>query len=288
MGRLGADSWEILAHRAVWGTLAAWVFVVLARQGAQVAAVLRSPRLLGRLALSALLIGGNWALYVWGVNAGRVLESSLGYYLTPLLNMAAGALIFRERFDALGLGAIVLAGIGVALQGVALGHFPWMAVVLALSFGAYGIVRKLVQADAQTGLFVECLFLPVPGPLWIAYASPPGPGHLAASPAAAAWLPAAGSTPPIPLALFASAARGRPLGATVLPLPPGPHPHVARLGGPPANSVVPEPPARPREGLPSPHPHPPLTHLPHPHRTHNCTRCLSRHHHPPNLHYTTR
>ncbi|MFM8821037.1 MAG: hypothetical protein ACKOD3_10965 [Phenylobacterium sp.] len=73
MGRLGADSWEILAHRAVWGTLAAWVFVVLARQGAQVAAVLRSPRLLGMLALSALLIGGNWALYVWGVNAGRVL-----------------------------------------------------------------------------------------------------------------------------------------------------------------------------------------------------------------------
>ena len=214
MGRLGADSWEILAHRAVWGTLAAWVFVVLARQGAQVAAVLRSPRLLGMLALSALLIGGNWALYVWGVNAGRVLESSLGYYLTPLLNMAAGALIFRERFDALGLGAIVLAGIGVALQGVALGHFPWMAVVLALSFGAYGIVRKQVQADAQTGLFVECLFLAVPGALWMAYLALTGQGHVDDSPAAAAWLLAAGPITAIPLVLFAWAARRMPLSAT--------------------------------------------------------------------------
>jgi drug/metabolite transporter (DMT)-like permease len=140
MGRLGADSWEILAHRAVWGTLAAWVFVVLARQGNQVAAVLRSPRRLGMLALSALLIGANWALYVWGVNAGRVLESSLGYYLTPLLNMAAGVLIFRERFDVLGLGAIVLAGIGVALQGLALGH--------AVGVGLCAILIKVVaQVD---------------------------------------------------------------------------------------------------------------------------------------------
>ena len=213
MGRLGADSWEILAHRAVWGTLAAWVFVVLARQGAQVAAVLRSPRLLGMLALSALLIGANWALYVWGVNAGRVLESSLGYYLTPLLNMAAGALIFRERFDVLGLGAIVLAGIGVALQGLALGHFPWMAVVLALTFGAYGIVRKQVQADAQTGLFVECLFLAVPGGLWMAHLALTGQGHVDDSPAAAAWLLAAGPITAIPLVLFSWAARRMPLSA---------------------------------------------------------------------------
>ena len=213
MGRLGADSWEILAHRAVWGTLAAWVFVVLARQGAQVAAVLRSPRRLGMLALSALLIGANWALYVWGVNAGRVLESSLGYYLTPLLNMAAGVLIFRERFDVLGLGAIVLAGVGVALQGLALGHFPWMAVILALTFGAYGIVRKQVQADAQTGLFVECLFLAIPGAIWMAHLAQTGQGHMDDSPAAAAWLLAAGPITAIPLVLFAWAARRMPLSA---------------------------------------------------------------------------
>ena len=127
--------------------------------------------------------------------------------------MAAGALIFRERFDALGLGAIVLAGIGVALQGVALGHFPWMAVVLALSFGAYGIVRRQVQADAQTGLFAECLFVAVPGALWMAYLALTGQGHVEDSPAAAAWLLAAGPITAIPLVLFAWAARRMPLSA---------------------------------------------------------------------------
>ena len=213
MGRLGADAWEILAHRAVWGTLTAWVFVLLARQGLQVARILRSPRQLAALALSAVLIGANWALYVWGVNAGRVLESSLGYYLTPLLNMAAGALIFRERFDGFGLAAIVLAGLGVALQGLALGHFPWVALVLALTFGAYGVVRKQVQADAQTGLFIECLFLAIPGALWMGFLTLSGQGHFDDSPAAAAWLLAAGPITAIPLVLFAWAARRMPLSA---------------------------------------------------------------------------
>ena len=213
MGRLGADAWEILAHRAVWGTLTAWVFVLLARQGLQVARILRSPRQLAALALSAVLIGANWGLYVWGVNAGRVLESSLGYYLTPLLNMAAGALIFRERFDGFGLAAIVLAGLGVALQGLALGHFPWVALVLALTFGAYGVVRKQVQADAQTGLFIECLFLAIPGALWMGFLTLSGQGHFDDSPAAAAWLLAAGPITAIPLVLFAWAARRMPLSA---------------------------------------------------------------------------
>ena len=213
MGRLGADAWEILAHRAVWGTLTAWVFVLLARQGLQVARILRSPRQLAALALSAVLIGANWALYVWGVNAGRVLESSLGYYLTPLLNMAAGALIFRERFDGFGLAAIVLAGLGVALQGLALGHFPWVALVLALTFGAYGVVRKQVQADAQTGLFIECLFLAIPGALWMGFLTLSGQGHFDDSPPAAAWLLAAGPITAIPLVLFAWAARRMPLSA---------------------------------------------------------------------------
>ena len=213
VGRLGADSWEILAHRAVWGALTAGVFVLAARQGPQVLQVVRSPRRLAFLALSALLIGANWALYVWGVNAGRVLESSLGYYLTPLLNMVAGVLVFRERFDRVGLAAIVLAGIGVALQGLALGHFPWVALILALTFGAYGVVRKQIAADAQTGLFIESLFLAVPGLAWMILLGVRGQGHLDDSPVAAAWLLAAGPFTAIPLVLFAWAARRMPLSA---------------------------------------------------------------------------
>jgi len=135
MGRLGMGSWEILAHRSIWGAPTALLFVLMAGQGPQALAVFRNPRLLAGLFLSALLIGSNWALYVWAVNSGKVLETSLGYYLTPLLNMAAGVVFFRERLDRVSIAAMVLAAIGVAVQGVAVGHLPWVSLILAVSFG---------------------------------------------------------------------------------------------------------------------------------------------------------
>ncbi len=213
MGKTGAGSWEILAHRSVWGALTALIFVLASRQTGQVMAVFRNPRLLGALVLCSALIGVNWSLYVWGVNSGRVIESSLGYYLTPLLNMAAGVVIFRERFDRFGLAAIVLAGIGVVIQGLALGHMPWIAIILALTFGGYGVVRKQIAAEAQTGLFVECLFLTVPGLAWIFWASTHGQSHFLATPAATFWLMSAGPVTALPLMLFAWAARRMPLSA---------------------------------------------------------------------------
>src|SRR5690606_38753023 len=99
MGRAGADAWEIMGHRAIWSVLWAGLLVLLARQGSQVLAVLRRPKVVGWLTVSTLLIALNWALFVWAVNSGRTLETSLGYYLNPLLNMALGAWLFRERLD---------------------------------------------------------------------------------------------------------------------------------------------------------------------------------------------
>ena len=159
MGRLGISPWEIIAHRTLWAVPVALLFVLAARQSRQVLEVFRTPRVLGWLSVSALLIGGNWMIYIWAVNSGRVLETSLGYYINPLLAMAAGALIFRERIDRIGVLAIGLAAVGVVIQTVALGHLPVVSLVLAVTFCGYAIVRKRVAANAQTGLLVECLLL---------------------------------------------------------------------------------------------------------------------------------
>jgi len=211
IGRLGIDPAEALAHRTIWAAPTALIFVLLARQWPQVAAVFRQPKVLVWLMLSAGLIATNWIVFIWAVNAGRVLETSLGYYITPLINMAAGTLIFRERMDRVGLAAIALAALGVVIHTVALGRLPLVSLVLALSFGGYGVVRKQVAADAQTGLFIECLLLAVPSTVFVLWLEHQGGGHFLTSPATVAWLMAAGPITAVPLVLFAWAARRIPL-----------------------------------------------------------------------------
>lgn len=213
IAREGAGSWETLCERIIWGGLAAAIFVGFARQWGQVARVLREPRTLALLALSSCLIGVNWISYIWAVNSHRVLDASLGYYITPLVSMAAGAFMFRERLSRLGLVAIALAAAGVIVQAVAIGHLPLISLVLALSFGSYGIVRKRVAADAQTGLLIECLILLAPALAYVVWLERSGAGHLFSSPQSAAWLLASGPITAAPLALFAWAARRMPLSA---------------------------------------------------------------------------
>jgi chloramphenicol-sensitive protein RarD len=211
MNSTGASPIEIVGHRAFWSVFWAGGLVLLAGQGAQVRQVLRSPGVLAQLALSTVLITINWSLYVWSVINGHTLETSLGYYLIPLINMAAGALIFRERLNRFGLAAMSLAVVGVGLQTIAVGSLPWIAIILALSFGGYGIVRKRVKADAQTGLFVECLFMTLPALGLLAWLQTHGQGHVFKSAPAALALFIAGPATVVPLVLFAWAARRMPL-----------------------------------------------------------------------------
>lgn len=213
MGRLGVGAWEILAHRTLWAVPTALLFVLLARQTGDLARVLRDPRTLAWLALSAAVIAVNWLVFIWAVNNGRVLETSLGYFINPLMAMAAGAVIFRERLDAVGKGAIALAALGVAIQAVALGHIPVVSLTLAVSFCAYGVIRKRVAAEAQTGLLIECLILAAPGVVLIAWLERSGQGHFADDPAAALWLLACGPMTALPLMMFAWAARRLPFSA---------------------------------------------------------------------------
>jgi len=213
IGKLGVGPWETLAHRTFWSIPAAGLFVLLAGQGRQVAAVFRNRRVLAWLILSSLLIATNWIVFIWAVNSGRLLETSLGYYINPLVNMAAGALLFRERIDKVGYAAMGLAGVGVVIQALALGHLPLVSLVLAFSFGGYGVVRKQVAADAQTGLFVECLLMGLLGLAFVIWLQAQGQGHFAQSPATMAWLIASGPITAVPLVLFAWSARRIPLSA---------------------------------------------------------------------------
>lgn len=213
VGRLGAGPWEILAHRILWGAPTAVVLVLLGRQGADVRAVLRQPRTLSWLALSATTIAVNWIVFIWAVTSGRVLETSLGYYILPLLNMAAGALIFGERIDRVGQAAIGLAVVGVALQTLALGHLPLVSLALAISFGAYGIIRKRVAAEAQTGFLFESGFLLLPSAAFVVWMGLHGKSGFGHSLPLSAWLMSCGPLTAIPLLWFAWAARRLPLSA---------------------------------------------------------------------------
>jgi len=213
VGKQGPQAWEILTHRVIWGAVTAGILVLLAKQGPQVLRILTEPRTVGLLLLSASFVGLNWVLFIYAVNNGKVLETSLGYYINPLVNIAAGAVIFREKLGRIALVAIALAAIGVAVQAVALGHLPWISLILAFSFGAYGVVRKWVSADAQAGLFVECLLLGAPALAYIAWLEWHGGGHFTATPAATFWLIMSGPITAGPLALFSWAARRMPLSA---------------------------------------------------------------------------
>ncbi|WP_374388681.1 EamA family transporter RarD [Brevundimonas sp.] len=202
---------EILAHRAVWSVFVAGLFLLLAGQWGEARAVLGQPRTFGWLVLSAVMIATNWSLYVFATTHHATLEASLGYYINPLLNMAAGAVLFRERIDRLSGVAIGLAAVGVAIQTAALGHVPVIGLTLAITFCAYAVIRKRVPASAQTGLFVECLVLLPVGAVFLAWLATHGQAAGFASPAGLAWALVNGPATVIPLVLFAWSARRLPL-----------------------------------------------------------------------------
>jgi chloramphenicol-sensitive protein RarD len=211
LGRLGADAFEIVAQRAVWAAPCAFVLVIVAGQGGEVLRLLLSPRRLGLLTISSVAIASGWTMYVWAVDHGHKLDASLGYYINQLMNMAAGALFFRERISRSGLVAIGLAAIGVVLQGMATGHLPLIALFLATTFWIYGLIRKQIDAEAQSGLFVECLILMGSGVAYAVWPWHAGGGVFGHTPSATLLMMLAGPVTVAPLALFSWTARRLPL-----------------------------------------------------------------------------
>jgi chloramphenicol-sensitive protein RarD len=147
----------IVAERTIFSLL--FLAVILAFVGGfgEVRTLLSDTRRLKVLGLSSLLLFGNWMLYVWAVETGQVLEASFGYFINPLVNVALGMVLLGERQSPLQIAAIVIAGIAIAIQTIAMGSVPFVALGLALSFGIYGFIRKTAAAGPATGLFAETL-----------------------------------------------------------------------------------------------------------------------------------
>lgn len=153
---------QIIAHRVVWSAVLVVGWLMLRQGGGWLRRIAAQPRALPTLAASSVLISFNWGLYIWAVNNGHVVESSLGYFINPLVSVLLGVLVLGERLTRLQWVSVVLAGLGVAWLTWQTGRAPWIAIGLATSFGAYGLLRKLVQVDAVPGLGLESLYLLLP------------------------------------------------------------------------------------------------------------------------------
>lgn len=155
-------SFQIIAHRIVWSAVLVGGWLLLRERFGWLRAIAARPRALPMLALSSVLIAFNWGLYVWAVNSGHVVESSLGYFVNPLFNVLLGVLVLRERLNGLQWLSVACAALGVAWLTWQAGAVPWIALGIAASFGLYGLVRKLVVVDAVAGLGMESLYLLLP------------------------------------------------------------------------------------------------------------------------------
>ncbi|MYL96349.1 EamA family transporter RarD [Novosphingobium sp. FGD1] len=199
---------EVVVWRLMFTLPFCLAVVLLTRQAPALRTALTTSRVLGALAVSGLLIGTNWLIYVIAVMEGHVLAASLGYYINPLVNVLAGTIFLHEKLTRRQWIAVALAAIGVALLAQGALDTLWISLVMALSFAGYGLVRKLVPVDALPGLTVETIVLLLPGLALLAFQAA-GPQGLAmgASLRLDLLLACAGPLTAIPLMLFASAAR---------------------------------------------------------------------------------
>ncbi|HZY32911.1 MAG TPA: EamA family transporter RarD [Rhodanobacter sp.] len=205
-------SLQIVMHRIVWST----VFVVgwlLWQRRDWLRVALAKPRIAWMLALSGVLIAFNWGLYIWAVNAGHVVESSLGYFINPLVSVLFGVIFLRERLTRVQWVSVGLASVGVLWLTVQYGHPPWIAIGLALSFAFYGLIRKLAAVDSVAGLGVESVYLFLPALAVLLWGEAHGSGGFLD--AWGLWLDAllilGGALTALPLIGFAYAVRRVPL-----------------------------------------------------------------------------
>jgi chloramphenicol-sensitive protein RarD len=155
-------AYEIAVHRGLWSLPIAIAVIWWLGQGPDVRRALATPRVLLTLFFTSLIILFNWGFYIWSIEVGRTLEASLGYFINPLFNIVAGFLFLGERFTRIQTVAIALAAIGVVVQTVATGVFPWLGLMLGLSFSIYGFLRKTVDVGATQGFVIEVMLLFLP------------------------------------------------------------------------------------------------------------------------------
>ena len=195
-------------HRVFWSLAFLLVLLAALRRWSWLSGVMRSPRVLAAFAASAVLLSINWVTYIWAVGNGHVVDASLGYFMTPLLNVALGYTVLHERLRREQWFALALAALGVIWLTLQAGQLPWIALVLASSFGAYGLLRKIATLGALEGLTLETLVL-LPAAIagfWYLQAS--GQARFPTPDTSTnLWLLGVGPVTAVPLLLFAAGAR---------------------------------------------------------------------------------
>lgn len=211
---LGVPALELLGHRVVWSLAFVGVLQFARRDRTRLAQAWRRPVTLRAFVLTAVLLGVNWLVYLWANNNGHIVEASLGYFITPLVNVVLGLVVLRERLRRGQLLAVGIAAIGVGYLILNAGGWLWISFVLALSFGLYGLLRKTARLDSLEGLSVEMAILFWPALGYLLYLEATGRGALGhGSPLTDALLVGAGVVTAVPLLLFAYGARRIPLSA---------------------------------------------------------------------------
>ena len=206
------DPLEVLTQRVIWAVPFGALILAARSQWPEVKRALTHRAMLGWLTLSALFIAVNWFTYIWAIQDERIFETSLGYYINPLTNMLVGVLFLGERLRRQQTIAVVLAAIGVLVLTISGGQVPWVALVLALTFTVYAVIRKKVVIGGMPGLFVETILLAPFALAWFAWLLATNNAMFGSGGAALTfWLVMAGPITAVPLLCFALAARRLPL-----------------------------------------------------------------------------
>lgn len=197
-----ANPLEIVSHRAVWTLVFCLIVLALSKQILTTLTVMKNPKTMAALLLSTILVSINWITYIWAVNHGHVVEAALGYYINPLIIIAFGVILLREKLRPLQWVAVGIAAVGVLVLTIDYGRLPWVAISLALSWGSYGLVKKRLNLGALEGLAIETLISFIPYAGYIIYLGQQGTGQFGHKPLLTILLISAGAVTAIPLLLF--------------------------------------------------------------------------------------
>jgi chloramphenicol-sensitive protein RarD len=205
-------SMEILANRIVWAFAFTIIIVGLTKQWGELKSIVKNKKQMYYILVASILIAFNWGLYIWAVNSDKIVDASLGYYINPLLAVALGVIIFKEKLSFSQGGALLVASIGVIIKTIQYGKIPWISLGLAISFALYGAAKKSIKANSIVGLTLETTMLTPVALIYIASRHLNGVGAFQTEGVVVnLLLIGAGVVTAIPLLLFASGARRLPL-----------------------------------------------------------------------------
>lgn len=198
---------EIVMHRMVWCCFLVIGLIVLMKQWRQFLVLFSQPKILLRLFMASSLVSINWGVFIWAVNNGHLVETSMGYFINPLISVLLGVVFFSERLRKGQLFALSIAMLGVLYLIIAYGTIPWISLTLAITFALYGVAKKSISVPATHGMAVETLFFVIPALVYLTYMQSNGTGQFTDSGFNAGMLILGGLFTLIPLLLFAAAAK---------------------------------------------------------------------------------